>query len=81
MSGVEVCPSCVRGGSAIAQRVWRDWEASGVMRSEDNEAKAVPAGRTSFEHAVPEGPANNQVVAVRIPGKLIERGSVARARA
>ena len=38
-------------------------------------------GRTAFEHAVPEDPANNQVVAVRIPGKLIERGSVARARA
>ena len=38
-------------------------------------------GRTAFEYAVPENPTSGRVVAVRIPGQLIERGSVARARA
>ncbi len=34
-------------------------------------------GRTAFEHAIPSDPANNPVVAIRIPGTLVERASVA----
>lgn len=34
-------------------------------------------GRTAFEHAIPLDPVNNPVVAIRIPGTLVERASVA----
>ena len=73
-----------------ASHVRADSEAHRQVGVDDSLADYVPnsrlttvrfdnhrRGRTAFEHAIPLDPVNNPVVAIRIPGTLVERASVA----